>query len=192
MLSQDFFLLGEAETSARTVRANEDISFEDLQDLIASRFAFVVSKGIGFVRDDATLSHIRDIFSSEVPIGITIDGSSVREVPGPKGKPYVGKFFEVFPDHLGNHQRLFEKYGPAFKTTNLGGTLFHTNDPDIAGVALAENDFFTKDIFPSHPLYGIKNQEAGVFLGDTDTPEWRIAHKFLPPALGPKAVRHCT
>ncbi|KAK5628325.1 hypothetical protein RRF57_004040 [Xylaria bambusicola] len=32
--------------------------------------------------------------------------------------------------------------------------------------------------------------EAGIFLGDTDTEEWRIAHKFLPPALGPKAVRH--
>lgn len=29
-----------------------------------------------------------------------------------------------------------------------------------------------------------------MFLGDTDTPEWRVAHKFLPPALGPKAVRH--
>ncbi|KAJ5215183.1 uncharacterized protein N7469_011674 [Penicillium citrinum] len=23
-----------------------------------------------------------------------------------------------------------------------------------------------------------------------DTPEWRAAHKFLPPGLGPKAVRH--
>lgn len=54
----------------------------------------------------------------------------------------------------------------------------------------AESDFFTKLINKNHPLYPIKNQAAGVFLGDTDTPEWKVAHKFLPPALGPKAVRH--
>jgi len=68
--------------------------------------------------------------------------------------------------------------------------LYHTNDPEIAAIAFAETDFFTKHINSSHPLYGIKNASAGVFLGDTDTPEWRLAHKFLPPALGPKAVRH--
>jgi hypothetical protein len=54
----------------------------------------------------------------------------------------------------------------------------------------AESDFFTKLINKNHPLYPIKNKQAGVFLGDTDTEEWRVAHKFLPPALGPKAVRH--
>jgi len=54
----------------------------------------------------------------------------------------------------------------------------------------AESDFFTKLINKNHPLYPIKNKQAGVFLGDTDTPEWKVAHKFLPPALGPKAVRH--
>ncbi|RLL94379.1 hypothetical protein CFD26_102668 [Aspergillus turcosus] len=85
----------------------------------------------------------------------------------PGGLPFIGNFFEVYPDHLGNQQRLFEQYGPVFKTTNMGRT-----------------------INEAHPLYPIKNQEAGVFLGDTDTPEWRAAHKFLPPALGPKAVRH--
>lgn len=69
--------------------------------------------------------------------------------------------------------------------------MFHTNDPDIAAIAFAESDFFTKQINPAHPLHGIKNVSAGIFLGDTDTPEWRVAHKFLPPALGPKAVRHC-
>ena len=111
-------------------------------------------------------------------------------MPGPQGLPYIGNFFEVFPDHLGNHQRLFEKYGPLFKTTNMGGTVYHSNDPDIAAIAFAESDFFTKKINEAHPLFGIKTPEAGVFLGDTDTPEWRITHKFLPPALGPKAVRH--
>jgi hypothetical protein len=72
----------------------------------------------------------------------------------------------------------------------MGRTVYQTNDPEIASIVLAESDFFTKYINEAHPLYGIKNKDAGIFLGDTDTPEWRAAHKFLPPALGPKAVRH--
>lgn len=41
-----------------------------------------------------------------------------------------------------------------------------------------------------HPLYSIKQPKAGVFLADTADPSWKIVHKFLPPAFGPKAVRH--
>lgn len=72
----------------------------------------------------------------------------------------------------------------------MGRTVYHSNDPEIAAIAFAESDFFTKKINENHPLFGIKQPQAGVFLGDTDTPEWRVTHKFLPPALGPKAVRH--
>ena len=72
----------------------------------------------------------------------------------------------------------------------MGRTVYQTNDPELSSIVFAESDFFTKKIQEGHPLHPIKNQQAGVFLGDTDTPEWRAAHKFLPPALGPKAVRH--
>lgn len=150
----------------------------------------VSQTGIGFEQNGETLSEVLEIASCSEPVAITVDGHAVREVPGPKGLPYVGNFFEVFPDHLGNHQRLFDRYGPLFRTTNMGRTVYHSNDPDIAAIAFAESAFFTKLINESHPLYGIKHQDAGVFLGDTDTPEWRATHKFLPPALGPKAVRH--
>lgn len=136
------------------------------------------------------MTNVKEVLSHENAIAISVDGHAVRNVPGPKGLPYIGNFFEVFPDHLGNHQRLFEKYGPVFQTTNMGGTIYHCNDPDIAAIAFAESDFFTKKINEAHPLFGIKTPEAGVFLGDTDTPEWKITHKFLPPALGPRAVRH--
>lgn len=121
---------------------------------------------------------------------ITIDGHAVRDPPCPRTLPFVGTFFEVYPDHLGNHQRLFEQYGPVIKTSNMGRVTYQTNDPKITAVAFAESDFFTKKINESHPLFALKTPSAGVFLGDTDTEEWRLAHKFLPPALGPKAVRH--
>lgn len=146
--------------------------------------------GIGFQSEETTLSHPTDILANEEPIAISIDGKAVKEIPGPKGLPFVGNFFEVYPDHLGNHQRLFEQYGPIIQTTNMGRTVYHTNDPELSAIVFSESDFFTKRISEGHPLHPIKNQEAGVFLGDTDTPEWRAAHKFLPPAFGPKAVRH--
>lgn len=131
-----------------------------------------------------------DVLAVDGAVAVSIDGKAVREVPGPDGLPWIGNYLEIYPDHLGNHQRLFEKYGPLFKTTNMGSVIYHTNDPVLAAIFFGESDFFTKNIVPGHPLHPIKNQEAGVFLGDTDTEEWRTAHKFLPPAFGPKAVRH--
>ena len=147
-------------------------------------------KGIGFQGPDAVLTEVSEICAATAPISLTIDGHAVRDPPSPKDLPFVGTFFEVYPDHLGNHQRLFEKYGPIVKTSNLGRITYQTNDPTISAIAFAESDFFTKKINESHPLHALKTPAAGVFLGDTDTPEWKVAHKFLPPALGPKAVRH--
>lgn len=72
----------------------------------------------------------------------------------------------------------------------MGRTSYQINDPKLAEIVFGETDFFTKEINSNHPLYPIKDQEAGVFLADTTSPSWKIVHKFMPPALGPKAVRH--
>ena len=45
MLSQSFYLLGDAPASARTIEANENASLDDLKDLVASHFAIVVAEG---------------------------------------------------------------------------------------------------------------------------------------------------
>lgn len=137
-----------------------------------------------------TLTEVSEVISSQQPVAITIDGKQVRDVPGPKGFPYIGNYYEIFPDHLGNHQRLFDTYGPVFKTSNFGSDVYQTNDPVIANHVFNENGFFSKQITPEHPLFGIMDQEAGLFLADTDTEAWRLTHKFLPPAFSPKAVRH--
>ncbi|GLI77783.1 hypothetical protein PoHVEF18_006077 [Penicillium ochrochloron] len=103
----------------------------------------------------------------------------------------VGSFYEIFPDHLGNHYRLFRKYGDAIKTTNMGKTTYLTDSPKVAAMPLAESAYMTKKINENHPLWGVKDNTA-IFIGDTETETWRLAHKFLPPAMGPKAVRHYT
>lgn len=151
---------------------------------------YIVCSEIGFTDGTSVFSIIEEVVASAAPVAITVAGHAARDVPGPPGVPYAGNFFDIFPDHLGNHQRLFEKYGPIIKTTSFGRCVYQTNDPAIAAVVFAESDFFTKKINEDHPLFPLKNRTAGVFLGDTDTPEWKVAHKFLPPALGPKAVRH--
>ncbi|PGH18788.1 hypothetical protein AJ79_00201 [Helicocarpus griseus UAMH5409] len=192
MTLQKFYLLGESTSSPRSIDVDPALSIDDLRHLIAAHFAIVEpTAGIEFQIQDTVSSNVAEIISAtESPIAITIDGHAVREPPGPKGLPYVGSFFEVYPDHLGNHQRLFEQYGPVIKINTLGRVIYQTNDPNITSIVFAESDFFTKKINEAHPLYALKTPSAGVFLGDTETPEWKVAHKFLPPALGPKAVRH--
>lgn len=135
-----------------------------------------------------------DNFTDETsPIGILVDGKQVRDVPGPKGLPIAGSYYEVYPDHLGNHQRLFEQYGPVYKTTDMGRTQYFTNDPEVADICFAEGGYWSKVTSNvDHPLYGIRDDLAGLFLSDTNTEAWRTVHKFLPPALSPKAVRHYT
>lgn len=106
------------------------------------------------------MTELSDVLESENAIVIAVDGHKVRDVGGPADYPYVGNYYEVYPDHLGNHQRLFEQYGKIFKTTNMGSTVYETNDPAIAQIVFAESDFFTKKITPSHPLWGIRDQKA--------------------------------
>ena len=86
---------------------------------------------------------------------------------------------------------MFRKYGCVFQSTSMGRKVIQTNDPRVALTVLTESDFFTKAVSnPNHPLHPLLNPTAGVFTSDTDTDAWRTVHKFLPPALGPKAVRH--
>lgn len=59
-------------------------------------------------------------------------------------------------------------------------------------LTLLQGGFWSKKINSDHPLYGIKDPMAGVFLADTDGESWKVVHKFLAPALSPKAVRHYT
>lgn len=113
-----FHLLGEPLSTAKEIQFESTTTYGDLRHLVAAHFAIVEPSGIGFISQDSILHDVPEIAASDEIISITIDGKAVREIPGPKGLPVIGNFFEVYPDHLGNHQRLFEQYGPIFKTTD--------------------------------------------------------------------------
>lgn len=140
---------------------------------------------------DGVIDTLESLNSTSSPIGITVDGQPIREPSGPSGFPLVGSFYEIFPDHLGNHARLFRKHGSVIKTTNMGKTTYLTEDPAVAQAALTESAYFSKRINVNHPLWGIKDNNA-IFINDTETEQWRKTHKFIPPVMSPKAVRHYT
>lgn len=73
----------------------------------------------------------------------------------------------------------------------MGKTIYLTDSPQVAATCFSESIYITKRINENHPLWGVKDNTA-IFIGDTETENWRLAHKYLPPAMGPKAVRHYT
>lgn len=122
-------------------------------------------------------------------IQVKVDESPVREPLGPPQLPFVGNHLEIHPDHLGNHDRLFDRYGSMVKTVNMGTTVYLTNDPRVSEVVLGENEFFTKTTSsPSHPLYWMRDNTA-LFTCDTSSPAFKPSHKFVPPSMAPRAVR---
>ncbi|KAE8314729.1 cytochrome P450 [Aspergillus transmontanensis] len=188
-----FYLVGDDIATAQSIDVDSRWKFDDLQRAVGGVFHVALPIGISFhTSENETLSSVADIISaSSSPISLRIDGNAVQTPQGPPGLPLVGSFYEIFPDHLGNHYRLFRKYGPVIKTTNMGKTTYLTDDPQVASVCLAESAYMTKKINENHPLWGVKDNTA-IFIGDTETENWRLAHKYLPPAMGPKAVRHYT
>ncbi|KAJ5779102.1 Cytochrome P450 [Penicillium paradoxum] len=192
-----FYLIGDEVSTAQSVTLDAKWKLEDVKRAVGAVFHVAAPLGLTFHLGDneQELSTVEEILrapsSQTTPIGLRVDGQAVQNPQGPDGLPLVGSFYEIFPDHLGNHYRLFRKYGHVIKTTNMGKTTYLTDSPEVAAVALTESVYMTKKINESHPLWGVKDNTA-IFIGDTETENWRLAHKFLPPAMGPKAVRHYT
>ncbi|OQD94824.1 hypothetical protein PENSOL_c023G06871 [Penicillium solitum] len=190
-----FYLIGDDVSHAQPVVVDAKWKLEDVKRAVAGVLHVAQPLGLTFYNgeSDKEIGSIEELLStpSDRPVGLRVDGQAVRSPQGPDGLPLVGSFYEIFPDHLGNHYRLFRKYGHVIKTTNMGKTTYLTDSPEVAAVALAESTYMTKKINENHPLWGVKDNTA-IFIGDTETENWRLAHKFLPPAMGPKAVQHYT
>ncbi|KAL3429037.1 cytochrome P450 [Aspergillus tetrazonus] len=191
MTVQTFYLIGERERSTRELDVGDPKTVDALRRGLAEVFNILNAEGIDFHDCHGPISTIENILRSE-SVGITVNGHPVRYPQQPQGIPIFGNHFEIYPDHLGNHERLFNKYGSVIRTNNMGRVTYLTNDPDIAALAFRDNDYFTKaPSSASHPLYGIRDQTA-LFLCDTESSAWKEAHKFIPPSMTPRAVRHYT
>ncbi|KAK4183950.1 cytochrome P450 monooxygenase [Podospora australis] len=194
MASKLFYFVGDSRDTAKAVPIDVNGKLDDLKRAVALTLHAAVPQGLTFHNDDedeTILSTVQDVLSVPTSVAVRVDGVAVQTPQGPSGLPLVGSYFEVFPDHLGSHSRLFRKYGHVIKTTNMGKVNYLTDSPEVAMVTLTESAYFTKNINEDHPLWGIKDNTA-IFICDTENENWRLAHKFLPPALGPKAVRHYT
>ncbi|KAL1301915.1 hypothetical protein AAFC00_006092 [Neodothiora populina] len=188
----NFCVSGENGGTVKSIQVDAGTNLIKLQKLLGKHFGIVEPQSILCEANGKQLDGVADILEATGPVTVTINGQDVRDPPGPQGLPLLGSHCGVYPDHIGNHQRLFDQYGPVIKTTVMGRTVYHTNDPVISSHVFAETDFFTKDINKAHPLYGVKSPHAGVFLTNTDTDTWRKAHKFFVPAFSPKAINHYT
>ncbi|KAI9151326.1 Cytochrome P450 monooxygenase alnD [Paramyrothecium foliicola] len=193
-MHQRFFLGHSAEGRRQEL---DTASFETLQQLRSSlgkSFAIAEPNSVLFHhKDHGALDTLQAVKSCLDPVELRVSpNKSIAEPPGPRALPLVGNHYELYPDPLGNLDRLFSRYGPIIKTVNMGTTIYQTNDPTIARFVLREGAEFTKTTSdPSHPLYYMQHQSS-LFTCDSDSPAFQISHKFVPPALSPRAVAYHT
>lgn len=64
-------------------------------------------EGISFHIDNKYLDSTKDILAANAPIGILVDGETVRDVPGPKGLPLLGSqaTINAFSNFMGHCSR---------------------------------------------------------------------------------------
>ncbi|EAW14983.1 cytochrome P450 [Aspergillus clavatus NRRL 1] len=165
-------------------------TLDDLKYRTASIFGVALPKSISFHNESGLLSSMDDISTTVTKIGVHVDDSVIRVPHGPRELPFVGQYFEIHPDHLGNHERLFQKYGNVIKTVVMGRTVYLTNDPRVTEVVFGENEFFTKKTSDfNHPFFWV-NDNMALLVGDTGAPAVKLAHKFIPPSMSTAAAQH--
>ncbi|TLD18566.1 hypothetical protein PspLS_10159 [Pyricularia sp. CBS 133598] len=178
--------------SQRTQHINlENISsLKTLRSRVGEQFGIVEPSEITFHGIDGTELHtLGDLSWCKSTIEIRIARVPIHLPPGPDSLSLVGNRFALYPDILGNVDRLCNRYGGVVKTNNMRMIIYYTNDPVIARHVLREGEFFTKETLdPFHPLHFMSNQT--VLFSCEDSPAFGPSHRFIPPCTASKAVRH--
>ncbi|KAJ7160408.1 cytochrome P450 [Mycena filopes] len=175
-------------------------SLDQLRKSVAEKFSIVLASTISFHKSapaDTTANELEalnnfDQIVAERTVAVLVSGKKVRPAPGPVGGiPFIGGYSEIYPDFMGNYQRLLTKYGHIVHVSYLGKDVYLTDDPDCAGVVLSEGEFYSKQIGDNHPLFPLKMSiPNGLFTADSDNPSWSTSHKFMMTAMGAKAMRN--
>ncbi|KAI3391683.1 hypothetical protein diail_6962 [Diaporthe ilicicola] len=191
-MHKEFYVGRKDGGSSQILDVSACTSLQQLTKILAEVFAFADTKSLWLV--DSQRNHLptlKDVQDTQDVIELRATRyESIREPPGPRSLPFVGNRYELYPDVLGNYDRLFSLYGPMIKTVNMGTTIYHTNDPGIARHLLRESKLFTKTTSDaSHPLHYMSEQDA-LFTCDSSSPAFAPSHKFVPPTMSPRAVAH--
>ncbi|KAJ7091304.1 cytochrome P450 [Mycena crocata] len=175
-------------------------AMDALRKTVAGKFSIVLFNTVSFHKsgpDDAIPADLQALETMEAilaerTVAILVSGKKVRDVPGPTGGiPFIGGYSEIYPDFMGNFQRLLNKYGHIVHVSYLGKSVYLTDDADCAGVVLSEGEFYSKEIGENHPLFPLKMSiPNGLFTADTSNPAWSTSHKFMMTAMGAKAMRN--
>ncbi|KAI0204327.1 putative cytochrome P450 monooxygenase [Astrocystis sublimbata] len=191
-MQKEFYIGPKDIAHTHTLDTASFTSLEQLRKVLARAFGFADIETSWLVDQHGShLSSLKDVQNTKENVELrAVRLESIREPPGPRLLPIVGNRYELYPDVLGNYDRLFSIYGPMIKTVSMGTTIYHTNDAEIARHLLREDDLFTKSTsHPSHPLYYMANQDC-LFTCDSESPAFAPSRKFVPPTMSPRAVAH--
>ncbi|KAJ6553059.1 cytochrome P450 [Mycena capillaripes] len=180
--------------------SNDPQATENLRKNVAAKLSVALASIVSFHKpadadaapsDLAILDSI-DAILAERQVAVLVSGRKVRPVPGPTGGiPFLGGYTEIYPDFMGNYQRLLRRYGHIVHVGYLGKSVYLTDDPDCAGIVFSEGEFFSKQIAENHPLFPFKmTLPNGLFTSDSSNPAWSTGHKFMMTAMGVKAMRN--
>ncbi|KAI1328519.1 putative cytochrome P450 monooxygenase [Xylariaceae sp. FL0255] len=189
---KEFYIGRPGDAHAQDLDIASFTSLEHLKKTLTRTFGFADTEALWLVDQKGShLLTIADVQNTKENVEVRARRlESIREPPGPRLLPIVGNRYELYPDVLGNYDRLFSIYGPMIKTVSMGTTIYHTNDPEIARHLLREDDLFTKSTsHPSHPLYYMADQDC-LFTCDSASPAFAPSRKFVPPTMSPRAVAH--
>ncbi|KAJ6455918.1 cytochrome P450 [Mycena vitilis] len=172
---------------------------EHLRKAVAAEFSVALPSTLSFHKSappDTTPSDLKllettEAIEGEETVALLVSGKRVRPVPGPTGGiPYIGGYSELYPDFMGNYQRLLTRYGHIVHVSYLGKSVYLTDDPDCAGIVLSEGEFFSKNVGANHPLFPLKmTVPNGLFTADSANPAWGTSHAFMMGAMGARAMR---
>ncbi|KAJ7713604.1 cytochrome P450 [Mycena metata] len=189
-----------AESDGIPIDVHKEGTLQQLRKTVAEKFSvalpttisFHVSAGPDTIPTDLKVLDTTDAILVERTVAILVSGKKVRPVPGPTGGiPFIGGYSELYPDFMGNYQRLLQKYGHIVHVGYLGKDVYLTDDPDCAGLVLSEGEFYSKEIGEDHPLFPLKmTVPNGLFTADSSNPLWSTSHKFMMTAMGAKAMRN--
>ncbi|KAJ7153208.1 hypothetical protein C8R46DRAFT_1228148 [Mycena filopes] len=124
-------------------------SLDQLCTTVAQKFNIALASTVSFYKAapaDTTASELQALNTFDEIIAERTVAVLVRFAPGPSGGliPFLGGYSEIYPDFLGNYQRLLNMYGHIVHVSYLGKDVYFTDDPDYAGVVFSESEFYTK------------------------------------------------